>query len=45
MPFKRMKDGSFKTRNGKRMTRRQVNAYHATKGFTKPYKGYKRKKR
>jgi len=35
MPFKRMKGGKYKSPSGRTYTKKQVIAYHASKGWTK----------
>lgn len=39
MPFKKMKDGTYRSPSGKKWTGRQVRAYEATNGFRRPIKG------
>jgi len=45
MPFKKVGDNKYRTPSGATMTRKQVRAYYATKGFNKPFKSYKRTKK
>ncbi len=38
MPFKKTGPNTYKSPSGKKFTKKQVKAYYATKGFTKPVK-------
>lgn len=38
MPFKKVKGGGYKSRSGRKFTRRQVARYYATGGFKKKAK-------
>ncbi len=38
MPFKKIKGGKYKSPSGRIWTKKQIIAYHATKGFAKKVK-------
>jgi hypothetical protein len=39
MPFKKVAANVYKSPSGKTWTKKQVTAYYATEGFTKPVRG------
>lgn len=45
MPFTKTRDGKYRTPSGRKMTRKQVEAYHSTGGFQRNKKHKPRKKR
>ena len=45
MPFKKVGKDRYQTPSGATMTRKQIRAYYATRGFNKPFKKYKTEKR
>lgn len=49
MPFSKIKTGKdkgkYKTPSGRVMSSKQIRAYHATKGFNKPFKSYRTKEK
>ena len=45
MPFRKIKGGKYKSPSGRTFTKKQVQLYYATNGFTKPVKGAKKKPR
>jgi hypothetical protein len=41
MPFRKVTPNKYKSPSGRTFTKKQVEAYYATSGFTKPVRGSK----